>query len=87
MKLNTLLNRLGLDCFDYDDLNTSISFDASDGTLELYQRHIPYESFEDKDGNVEIYIPENKHHTGFYIKIPKQNKTHKNIVQMLQSFK
>lgn len=30
--------------------------------------------FEDDKGNVEIYIPENKYHTDFYIKVPKNQK-------------
>ena len=34
------------------------------------------QAFKDEDGNIEVYIPEDKHHTEFYIKIPKNFKTY-----------
>ena len=30
--------------------------------------------FEDDEGNVEIYIPENEYHTSFCVKLPKNKK-------------
>ena len=30
--------------------------------------------FKDEEGNIEIYIPEGKYHTEFYIKVPKSLK-------------
>jgi hypothetical protein len=56
---------------DYDDITTTITFDIENGNLNFCRENILFEMFEDKDGNVEIYIPENKYHTGFYLKLPK----------------
>ena len=51
----------------YKDTNTQIIFNLDTGDLLFQQNGIIFEIYEDKDGNVEIYIPENEYHTGFYI--------------------
>ena len=55
---------------------TYISFDKDNNKLLLEEICIPYEEYTDAKGNVEIYIPENNYHTGFYLKIPKKFKPH-----------
>lgn len=57
----------------YDYWTTQIVFDKEKGDLDFKRQGIPYEIFKDENGNVEIYIPENEYHTGFYIKIPKNS--------------
>jgi hypothetical protein len=50
---------------------TYISFDEDNNSLALKESCVPYEKYVDENGNVEIYIPENEYHTGFYLKVPK----------------
>ena len=56
-----------------DARETYISFDKDNNELLLKEICVPYEEYTDTQGNVEIYIPENEYHTGFYLKIPKNS--------------
>jgi hypothetical protein len=50
-----------------------ISFDKINNSLFLIEHCVAYEEYTDAKGNIEIYIPENDYHTGFYLKIPKNS--------------
>jgi hypothetical protein len=70
-----LVSDLHLMLTDEGDVKeTYISLNKDKNELLLKEICVPYEEYTDNDGNVEIYIPENEYHTGFYIKVPKNTK-------------
>lgn len=51
---------------DKISMNLATFFSAYDDVTGEY--------YQDENGNVEIYIPENEFHTEFYMKLPKDTK-------------